>query len=175
MIYYISDMHFFHNRIMTLSKRPFMDVEEMHETIIRNWNRVVSCWDKVYILGDVGFYHRHEIVEILNRLHGHKYLVIGNHDTENLRHKSYRDCFEGVYPYTEIYDKDRKVVLFHYPIEEWNGFYRERYHLHGHVHGQDQELKKLPRRYNVSVERIDYTPRTLDELIAMNEEEVLEK
>ena len=32
--------------------RPFADLDEMHETVILNWNSVVRKKDEVYILGD---------------------------------------------------------------------------------------------------------------------------
>lgn len=64
-------------------------------------------------------------------------------------------------------DNERKVVLFHYPIEEWNGFYVGSYHLHGHIH--NTTVTHIDRRYNVSVDVINYTPVTLDELIAQND------
>ena len=55
MNYYISDLHLFHNKILTLqnTNRPFTSIEEMHEKIKREWNKKVTCQDKVYILGDV--------------------------------------------------------------------------------------------------------------------------
>ena len=67
----------------------------------------------------------------------------------------------------EARDNERKVVLFHYPIEEWNGFYVGSYHLHGHIH--NTTVTHIDRRYNVSVDVINYTPVTLDELIAQND------
>ena len=41
-IYYISDLHLFHNKVLQLSNRPFSDIEEMHQTIIKNWNQTVT-------------------------------------------------------------------------------------------------------------------------------------
>ena len=166
MYFYISDLHFFHERIMQLSNRPFHNVEEMHETIINNWNRVVSPKDKVFIVGDLGFYHQKEIAAIIRNLHGRKVLILGNHDPKNLRDKELHACFEEVVPYKEVSDNGRRIVLFHYPIEEWNGYFRDYYHIHGHVHNHVDSLKVFPKRFNVSVEMVNYTPRTLDELIA---------
>lgn len=60
-----------------------------------------------------------------------------------------------------------ETLLFHYPIEEWNGFYVGSYHLHGHIH--NTTVTHIDRRYNVSVDVINYTPVTLDELIAQND------
>ena len=164
MKYYISDLHLFHNRILEKFNRPFSSVEEMHEVIINNWKNKVKDDDTVYILGDVGMYHAREIGNILNNLPGRKILVTGNHDFKNIHSSSYKKTFAKITSYLEIEDNGRNVVLFHYPIEDWNGKYRGYYHLHGHVHTNGDTLSKKDRRYNVSAEIVDYTPISLDEL-----------
>ena len=100
-------------------------------------------------------------------LPGKKYLVTGNHDFKNIHNRDFSSAFLWCRPYAEVRDNERKVVLFHYPIEEWNGFYVGSYHLHGHIH--NTTVTHIDRRYNVSVDVINYTPVTLDELIAQND------
>ena len=164
MKYYISDLHLFHNRILEKFNRPFSSVEEMHEMIINNWENKVKADDTVYILGDVGMYHPKEIGNILNNLPGHKILITGNHDFKNIHSGSYKKVFDKITSYLEIEDNGRNVILFHYPIEDWNGKYREYYHLHGHIHNNEDSLSQKERRFNVSAEVVDYTPVSLDEL-----------
>lgn len=164
MKYYISDLHLFHNRILEKFNRPFSSVEEMHEMIINNWKNKVEADDTVYILGDVGMYHPKEIGNILNNLPGHKILITGNHDFKNIHSGSYKKVFDKITSYLEIEDNGRNVILFHYPIEDWNGKYREYYHLHGHIHNNEDSLSQKERRFNVSAEVVDYTPVSLDEL-----------
>lgn len=164
MKYYISDLHLFHNRILEKFNRPFSSIEEMHEMIINNWKNKVKADDTVYILGDVGMYHPKEIGNILNNLPGHKILITGNHDFKNIHSGSYKKVFDKITSYLEIEDNGRNVILFHYPIEDWNGKYREYYHLHGHIHNNEDSLSQKERRFNVSAEVVDYTPVSLDEL-----------
>lgn len=164
MKYYISDLHLFHNRILEKFNRPFSSVEEMHEMIINNWKNKVKADDTVYILGDVEMYHPKEIGNILNNLPGHKILITGNHDFKNIHSGSYKKVFDKITSYLEIEDNGRNVILFHYPIEDWNGKYREYYHLHGHIHNNEDSLSQKERRFNVSAEVVDYTPVSLDEL-----------
>ena len=49
MIFYTADLHFLYEAL--LSSRPFATVEEMDETLIRNWNETVSPEDTVYLVG----------------------------------------------------------------------------------------------------------------------------
>lgn len=51
-VYFTSDTHFYHSNIIDFCKRPFKNVEDMNETLIENWNRVVGQDDIVFHLGD---------------------------------------------------------------------------------------------------------------------------
>ena len=135
MNYYISDCHFFHQNVLRLANRPYNTVEEMNEDIILRWNSRVTDNDDVYILGDMFFRFDNiqQVKDILNRLNGRKHLIKGNHD-KFLKQIRWQDYFESFDLYKEIADENRFVILFHYPIEEWNGFYRNSYMVYGHVH-----------------------------------------
>lgn len=71
-IWFTSDTHFRSERTLQLSKRPFNSVEEMDQTMINNWNKVVSEHDIVFHLGDFGNY------EVSKRLNGNIILIFGN-------------------------------------------------------------------------------------------------
>lgn len=160
---------FFHENIIRLCNRPFKDVAEMNSAIINNWNRVVTQKDTVYILGDVamGKATSDDVCNILRQLKGKKVLITGNHD--KLKNDSkFHNCFEYVKNYDEITDGNRRVILFHYPIEDWNGKFRGSYHLYGHIHNNANAVGgHILNRFNVGVEAIDYTPITLNTLIAI--------
>ena len=55
MIYFTSDLHLGHANIIRHCNRPFSSVEEMDETLIRNWAKRVKANDTVYVLGDLMF------------------------------------------------------------------------------------------------------------------------
>lgn len=81
MRYYISDLHFFHDNMNTkMDKRGFESVEAMNEYMISQWNKKVRKDDEVVILGDLSIEKGEKTNEILRRLNGRKYLVVGNHD-----------------------------------------------------------------------------------------------
>ena len=163
MLYYTSDLHLYHERI--LENRPFKDLGEMHNRIIYNWIQKVDMNDTVFILGDIGMYHTKEISKILQCLPGKKILITGNHDPGNLKDKRYKNCFAAIYPYKNIKDKGREVILCHYPIEDWDRRREGSYHLHGHIHKGRDQISEIPNRFNVNVEYRNYEPVTLDELI----------
>lgn len=52
MIYFTSDLHFYHEKIIKHTHRPFHTVEEMNKALIKKWNDKISSADEVYILGD---------------------------------------------------------------------------------------------------------------------------
>lgn len=93
--FFTSDTHFNHANIIRFCNRPFNDVEQMNETLIANWNRVVQPEDTVFHLGDFCLGGSVEWTKILNRLNGKIYLILGNHDIKNIR-QGYMRRFEEV-------------------------------------------------------------------------------
>lgn len=50
MKYFIADMHFCHADIISFSNRPFKNVLEMNDEMVKLWNeRVQSSEDEVYM------------------------------------------------------------------------------------------------------------------------------
>jgi len=173
MNFYTSDHHFGHKAIVWMCKRPFADITEMNEELIKRWNEKVTNDDTVYHLGDLSYkLSRGGIKSILERLNGKIVLIKGNHDSEkDLRALSYR--FEKVENLIEIKDEfiDRKIVLCHYPIESWRQKEKGVYHLHGHSH---QNLLTYPEilRIDAGVEGHNYYPISSLEVQTLMEKKV---
>ncbi len=168
MVFFISDLHFYHFNIIKSCSRPFRDEIEMNEKLIENFNSTVSENDEVYILGDLAY--RYPDIQSVNsciaRLSGIKHLVVGNHDIDLLKDPLFdRSPFRWIKNYYEFpLTAKKKIVLFHYPIFDWDNRYRGYYHLYGHVHYQAMEAMPAG-SFNVSVENIDYRPISLDEVL----------
>ena len=96
MIYFTSDLHLGHANIIRHCNRPFSSVEEMDETLIRNWAKRVKANDTVYVLGDLMFRNQKSPEEYLSRLKGKKHLIIGNHDKDWIKKCKLEDFFESV-------------------------------------------------------------------------------
>ena len=178
MKYYISDLHIGHKNALAFDNRPFASLEEMTAAIIERWNGAVTRADDVYVLGDM-FWNNNEALEVLPQLKGNVHLILGNHDRINGQMSKY---FVSVKPYDEIKDNGRNVVLCHYPIAHWRNADHGTIHLYGHIHqGRDNrpfeeyvalmKQREIPYEcYNVGamLPHMNYTPRTLDEIISDN-------
>ena len=44
MKYYISDLHLVHENAIEFDHRTFSSLQEMHDTILKNWNERVTKW-----------------------------------------------------------------------------------------------------------------------------------
>ena len=189
MKYYISDLHLFHENAIQFDQRPFKSVQQMHDTILKNWNDRVMNGDYVYILGDVSMRGKNEdLIAFVARLKGRKVLIRGNHD--DVSDYRYQQLFAEICDYKEIHDSVGKekygLVLSHYPIFSWKNMGRGKILLYGHTHvsAEDQFyqqcLKQMKendcrhvydkdlRAFNVGcmLPYMDYTPRTLEEIMA---------
>lgn len=156
-IYVTSDLHFGHKNIIKYENRPFNNIEEMDKTIIDLWNKTINDKDLIYILGDFSWYKGEKTNEILKTLKGNKMLIIGNHDKNFLEDKKFnKDLFQEICYYKELKVNKQKIILFHYPIIDWNGKNNGSIHLYGHVHtmiNKDTEyMKKEYNCFNVGID-----------------------
>ncbi len=169
-IFLISDSHFSHENSWKTFKlddgvtpmRPFTSTEEMDETMVDNWNRVVRPQDKVYHLGDIAMSKR-PLHAIMPRLNGEKVLIKGNHDIEKIT--CYLQYFKDVRG-SHMLDR---LALSHIPIHP-DSLSRWRGNIHGHLHNYHVKLPNGlfdPRYVCVSVERINYTPIPFEEVNTM--------
>lgn len=153
MIYFIADTHFNHANIIKYCNRPFDNINEMNEYIIKKWNSVVKNVDTVYHLGDVGFGSLQEVKGLVQRLNGTKILLRGNHDFK-IGVNTWKEIgFSQVYKKKIILDN---LLLTHAPSEEVE---ENQINIFGHIH--DKPLDERFDKKNhicVSCDVIDYTP-----------------
>ncbi len=161
--FFISDTHFGHTGVCKFLRddgtklRPWDDPDEMDQAMIENWNKTVRPNDKVYHLGDVVI--NRKSLKTLALLNGDKVLIKGNHDIFKLN--EYTEFFRDIRGYHVL----NGMILSHIPIHE-ESIARFGVNIHGHLHYN--RVKKNgeidPRYFNVSVEQINYTPISIDEL-----------
>ncbi len=170
MRYYTSDIHFGYKQIISTANRPFENTDEMNETILRNINEVLNKDDVLIILGDVCSYGNHQVaIKYLKKVNCDKVLIIGNHDKEPLKHKSFRNMFVDIRDNEIIRDGKHSIFLSHYPHAEWDGYYKGIWHFYGHVHNSNQGAGKLmklfPTSANVGMDVNNFRPHTANEII----------
>lgn len=185
MNFYIADTHFGHANVIRFDGRPFATVEEMETRLVENWNNAVGAGDTVYVLGDFCWGKEPEWLRLCDALNGGKVLIRGNHDLKNMS-KALRSKFLDVKDYKEITDGGRHVIMSHYPILLYKASYNpDCYMLCGHVHvtRENDFLEKWTGELRASrtectqscgniinvgcmMPWIEYTPRTLDDIIA---------
>ena len=167
-----SDPHFYHKNIVTFynydgSKvRPWDDADQMTEEMVEWFNELVDDADRVYILGDVAFTAAN-MNRVVPRLKGRKVLVPGNHEPTKMR--KYFGLFDDVRGYVV----KKGFIMSHIPIHV-QSLSRWKLNIHGHLHGNEVTLgpeydegSPLPdlRYYNASVEKTNFRPKLLDEIL----------
>lgn len=150
-----SDLHLDHGNIIKYCNRPFKSLEEMNETLVRNWNSVVGLFDRVYYLGDLAL-RRHEYW--LRRLNGMLIYTPGNHDSDLPRTPN----IDNVFDYVVIHRHNVTVALIHDPKKA--NLIKESYDwlIHGHAHNNTSHIDEQNRLINVSVDVTGFKPMSLD-------------
>lgn len=165
MIFFTADTHFGGFNIIKHCNRPFKNVEEMDEAIIRNWNNRVSYKDTVYHLGD--FLHRNvsNPKQYLDRLNGKLVLVAGNHDREI---DAMIDLFALDFSrdILEIKYHNQLIIMCHYKMAIWRRKFKKKHPawmLYGHSHGcAPDELNELS--MDVGVDCNGFAPLSFNEI-----------
>jgi len=112
--YFSSDLHLGHINIIKYCKRPFDDVNEMNDYLIKKWNERVKEEDTVFYLGDFCFKTGQEGIglsakEYINKLNGNIIFVSGNHDKNN----SLKTIINSII----ITIAKKRILLIHNPID----------------------------------------------------------
>jgi calcineurin-like phosphoesterase family protein len=134
-IFFTSDNHFGHAKIIEYCDQPFGSVDEMDEAMIASWNQLVKPKDLVYDLGDVFWWFMpFDRVEIIfKRLNGHKHLIVGNHDVPKVYS---RLGWAWVKPVHLLNVGAKQMIwLSHYAHRTWPKSGSGSWHLFGHAHG----------------------------------------
>ncbi|MDO4796992.1 MAG: metallophosphoesterase family protein [Coriobacteriales bacterium] len=171
MIWFTSDLHLGHANILHHAKRPFDDVGQMNDWIIDAINDRVSWSDELWVLGDFAYrVSADEVRAFRERIVCRNVrLVRGNHDVRFPHGESPFGAELGYYDELRTNPPDRRqLVLFHYPILDWNGMNAGSIHLHGHIH-EDRAYNERNRaqgllRYDVGVDAHDFVPVSITDV-----------
>ena len=161
-VFFIADLHFGHKDVIAFDNRPFR----------------VKTDDTVYILGDFIWAKEHEWIYFVEPLAGNKVLIRGNHDPKG---EVFESLFEEVALSKQIQVRVRgekqRVVMRHRLLPVFRGSDEGVVQLYGHTHDsliariEDEYIKMMNwlgfplQAFNVSACRMDYEPKTLEEIM----------
>jgi calcineurin-like phosphoesterase family protein len=169
MIYFTSDLHLGHKNIIKYCNRPFLNVEEMNETIINNWNNKITNEDIVYNIGDFCF---GDASYFLSKLNGNKHLLLGDHDKQinnGLKKLAYIHKEKIIEIPIEVNNKKQLIILCHWCMRTWPKSHYNSWHLFGHSHGR---LNSIGKSHDVGIDNNNFNPLSLIDIIEiMNNKE----
>lgn len=172
MIWFTSDLHLGHARVLKFTDRPWDTIDEMNDALVGNINARVAPNDTLYILGDYSFkITAAGAYALRKRIQCHDIrLVPGNHDRDWTR-LEVADAFtvEPMITTIKVHGGSQKVVLSHFPMADWPSMSHGSWHLHGHIHSSGMDYNKFNRRqgilrYDVGVDANGAAPVSLDEI-----------
>lgn len=162
-IYIISDTHFGHWFANWFWNRPYRNLKDMNESMIKIWNDIIAKDDLAIIVGDFCAGNKSFLNYLMHSLNGEKILVKGNHDTKR-RYKKLLDTGEiKIYDRLEFTHNNKLVVFTHIPTLD---IPENAINIHGHLHRINIPVGFDKSRYfNACVDHNDFKPVLLDEVL----------
>ena len=157
-VYFTSDVHFGHKNVLRYHPKRRVEANIMYDTLTDNsnealrqhdewlidlWNSTVRKQDYVFHLGDFSWYNAGQTEKLLNKLHGRKFFIRGNHDQAIRNLDNYfewvGDIKEAKFTNNQFKFIDPNetfcVEMCHYPLLTWNRRSHGSVCAHGHTHG----------------------------------------
>ena len=170
--WFTSDQHFGHRMIIKYERRheniaaltpDDPDIAIMDNFMIAQWNENIQPHDTVYHLGDFALGKKPYRESIVKRLHGHKIIILGNHDAgaKSMLGIGFQEAYRYLGLEVPTYDGHTNWLLVHsaHPFFEHKSWYD--HIICGHVHSNWQTKE---RAFNVGVDVNKYKPWRLDKL-----------
>jgi len=159
--------------VIQYSSRPFSNVAEMNDALMKNYRNAVGSKDTVLWLGDCFLCPPELARNILTQLPGRKILCLGNHDRSAAAMA--RMGFDLVTDAVTLNIAGRTVRANHYPYVgtssrevdterselPWPTRRQEEALLHGHTHSQKRRDGNM---IHVGVDAWDYRPASSPEI-----------
>ena len=141
-LWFMSDLHYNHENVIKFNRRPFENVKEMNWHIEQELINKVGPGDILFDMGDLFWKTDETTMKNVISLASPKewYKILGNHDNYNVYRKSYiGTLFTLLSDILEINvdheGRNYRLTLCHYPMISWNGKARGTLMIHGHCHG----------------------------------------
>ena len=165
--WFTSDTHFCQQRTLELSRRPFMNVQEMDYEMVSNWNKRITMQDEIIHAGDFIDPEKaptrlKHLLSILNfkRMHW----ILGNYDRKikdlivNISAESGREIIIHDFNYKFATDKHSYVVV-HEPNDFEIDASENDIILYGHIHGRAFAKKN---GFDLGIDYHHYSPISIE-------------
>ena len=164
--FFTSDTHFSQQRTLELSRRPFLNTNEMDLELISNWNKTVTMNDIVYHAGDFGDINT--MKDILSCLNFKKlFFVLGNYDRAilpqiELELAGLKDRDIQISNQERFEHNGKQYYVVHEPDEGMIApEYPNNIVLFGHIHGRAFAKKN---GFDLATDYSNFTPIPLEKI-----------
>jgi calcineurin-like phosphoesterase family protein len=166
MYFFTADEHYYHEKILGYCNRPFKNIDEMNEELIKRFNAVVGNDDTTIHVGDFTLSKDFGKIEnIIRRLNGDHIFIRGSHDY-------WRDDLPYVWECEILNNRNGEIeknyiVACHYEMRVWPRSHYGSFMLFGHSHGK---LAGEGKSIDVGVDtqhlpfHVPFSPYSLDEI-----------
>ena len=151
-------------------RRPFIAVDNMTDTLIKNWNNLVSPLDTVYHIGNFAWDPKTAYDSLLCLNAKKIYLMIGENDQPIIDLKNKGNLprnVEIIDPYHKV--ESLKITLNYWPLQEWPNKSKRYYGVTGYP---KRKYKTMPKKriINCSTDQCNFKPQDINSLIELLKE-----
>lgn len=148
-------------------KRPFKNVDEMTETLIKNWNDTVTDRDVVYHLGNFAWDPKTAYDSVM-ALKGREIYFIQAETDAPLIELWEKDMLPKKVKIIDdiCFDSEKGRVYSYWPLKEWKNKSKGVYNIIGFP---NRKYKTNPKNkvINCSVEQCNYKPQDLESILGL--------
>ena len=155
MIWLTANQNFGRHSAIELWERPFKDVKEMNQALIKAWNKTVKKEDIVWVLGDF-VWDPDTAEEVIGKLNGEIHLIQGMYDLPALNILNKKSIYINGLHHLKF--KEKTYTLSYWPQCEWYG---DLSFIGYPEYCTDLDLGRI----NVSCDSWDFKPVSLEKII----------
>jgi len=147
-VWFSSDLHLNHEAVIKFG-RKFDSVEQMNTHILQEINIRVGKNDLLVLLGDTLMQEK-DYITFLDYLNCENVILLfGNHCNRGKLYSALIECDKLIYlgDYLELNIEGQIVCCSHFPQFNWNYQDDGSFHLHGHLHGDENSVIKEIHKY----------------------------
>jgi calcineurin-like phosphoesterase family protein len=147
-VFFSSDLHIGHEVVIKFG-RKFESLPMMNHHILTEINKLVKEDDLLVLLGDTMMGEKDYITFLSLLKCNNVILLVGNHCNRGKLQSALLECDKIIYlgDYLELNIDKQIVCCSHFPMFNWNYQDDGSFHLHGHLHADENPIVKQIHQY----------------------------